>query len=580
MMSRTLRIVGFGLLALTVFAQQKNTPDASGIEKGKISGVVVDAATGTPLAHAQVAIAPVTRRNDFRIMVAGEDGRFLFEDLDPGKYTLTAQHKGYLTQAFDQHSQYSTSIAVGPKLQSENLLFRLHRDASIAGTVIDDQNEVVRNAEIMLFEEATFNGQRNLRARTNTNDEGAYRFNHLSPGKYFVAVSSEPWYAQHPSSQPQRISKSALRSLQVTITDEEKMAKEEENVSAEQQPRSPLDVAYPTTYYPGATDPDAAAPILLSAGDRFTADLNLRAVPALRVRVALANSGPAQGGDVQVEQRLLGGFVMPVHSVSMVTEPGVIEVSGLVPGHYVLRANSYDGKNWNSSSKEVNISGDARVATDEKDAFVPLSGVVKLEPAGNFSGSGQVFFHNKQSGTRFFGQISTKGEFEVERGVPAGSYEVSVFVAGFFFKSVAVAPGRASGQIVEIGPGADVKLTLVLTQGVGNITGVALKDETPVSGAMIVLVPQDSSHNSQSFQLDQSDSDGTFTLASIVPGKYTVVAIENGWDLQWGNPTVLKPYMAQGMVVQVEAKGKYDIKVKIQQSSLESGKDSGGAGKR
>jgi hypothetical protein len=164
--------------------------------------------------------------------------------------------------------------------------------------------------------------------------------------------------------------------------------------------------------------------------------------------------------------------------------------------------------------------------------------------------------------------------------VPAGSYEVSVFAAGFFFKSMAVDPGRASGQIVEIGPGAPVKLTLVLTQGVGNITGVALKGETPAPGAMIVLVPQDPARNSQSFRLDQSDSDGTFTLMSVVPGRYTVVAIENGWDLQWGNPTVLKPYMAQGVVIQVEAKGKYDIKVKIQQPSPESGKDPGRTGKR
>jgi len=32
---------------------------------------------------------------------------------------------------------------------------------------------------------------------------------------------------------------------------------------------------------------------------------------------------------------------------------------------------------------------------------------------------------------------------------------------------------------------------------------------------------------------DQSDSDGIFTLHSVVAGQYTVVAISDGWDLEW-----------------------------------------------
>jgi hypothetical protein len=515
------------------------------------------------LAHAQVAVAPVTRRNDFRTMIAGEDGRFLFGDLDAGKYTLTAQRKGYLTQAFDQHGQYSTSIAVGPKLQSENLLFRLHRDASISGTVTDEQNEAVRNAEIMLFQEATFNGQRNLRARANTNDEGVYHFSHLSPGKYFVAASSEPWYAQHPSRQLRPLARAALNSFQVETSGGEKTAtSEEESASPEQPSNSPLDVAYPITFYPGATDSDAATAIVLSAGDRFTADLNLRAVPALHVRIA--NSEPTQGGNVQVEERLWGGFAIPVHSTSVPIEPGATEVSGLVPGHYVLRTNSYDGKSWSSSSKEVSISGDARVATDEKDAFVPLSGVVKLEPGGNLSDQTQVVLIDKSSGARFLGQVSAKNEFEIERGVPAGRYQVLVSTTGFFFKSLAATAGRVTGHMVEIGPGAAVKLTVVLSQGLGQVEGIALKDDKPFGGVMVLLVPEDPAAPPQLFRLDQSDSDGTFTVASVTPGKYTALALENGWNLQWGNRKVLKPYLAQGVPIQVEPKGKYDIKLKVQ----------------
>jgi hypothetical protein len=50
----------------------------------------------------------------------------------------------------------------------------------------------------------------------------------------------------------------------------------------------------------------------------------------------------------------------------------------------------------------------------------------------------------------------------------------------------------------------------------------------------------------------------------VLPGKYTLLAIENGWDLEWANPTVLQRYMSKGETVQVESKGKYNVAVKLQ----------------
>ena len=32
---------------------------------------------------------------------------------------------------------------------------------------------------------------------------------------------------------------------------------------------------------------------------------------------------------------------------------------------------------------------------------------------------------------------------------------------------------------------------------------------------------------------------GTFSLQDVAPGSYTLVAIENGWDLDWSQPGVI-----------------------------------------
>jgi hypothetical protein len=79
-----------------------------------------------------------------------------------------------------------------------------------------------------------------------------------------------------------------------------------------------------------------------------------------------------------------------------------------------------------------------------------------------------------------------------------------------------------------------------------------------------VLMPADPANNHVLFRRDQSNSDGTFNLVNVVPGRYTLVAIENGWDQEWMNPDVLKKFTAQGESVSVEVKGKYSVKVNVQ----------------
>jgi hypothetical protein len=81
---------------------------------------------------------------------------------------------------------------------------------------------------------------------------------------------------------------------------------------------------------------------------------------------------------------------------------------------------------------------------------------------------------------------------------------------------------------------------------------------------MVVLVPDDPSNNAPLFRRDQSDSDGTFSLNDIVPGKYTVIAIENGWEMEWANPYVLAPYIKNGEQVKIDAHSSLDLKINVQ----------------
>src|SRR5690348_17702833 len=125
-------------LAFTASSQQPPTSQTFAL-----SGTVVDAATQAVLPGAEVQVSPVGKPQLIENVIADGNGRFAFNNLFAGKYSLSAADAGYLSATFQQHGGYSTGIAVGANLSSTDLVFPLHRGAIISGHVTDQDNEPV-----------------------------------------------------------------------------------------------------------------------------------------------------------------------------------------------------------------------------------------------------------------------------------------------------------------------------------------------------------------------------------------------------------------------------------------------------
>ena len=172
---------------------------------------------------------------------------------------------------------------------------------------------------------------------------------------------------------------------------------------------------------------------------------------------------------------------------------------------------------------------------------------------------------NQKTNESFAESIPGKGDVEFKNAIPAGDYELSIGNSGsMYIQSITAAGAKVSGRAVQIRGNHDVKLNASFAQGKGEINGTVTSDEKPFSGAMVLLVPRDPAHNGVLFRRDQSNSDGSFRLPEAIPGSYTVVAIEKGWELEWRNPDVLKPYIAGGTPIEVKPGEKYDMKVILQ----------------
>jgi hypothetical protein len=323
-----------------------------------------------------------------------------------------------------------------------------------------------------------------------------------------------------------------------------------------------LDVAYPVTFAGGATDAAAAVPIVLGRGDKAVADIALQPVQAVRLRLP-EGVDFGHGSRVDLQKRVFDGPPVRVATQFQGNNQGRMDIVGLAPGRYTLTTSTGPDA-ATAQSREIDIDNNGEIDNNQGNVYVPVSAKVQFD-GGAPAGQATLQLLNKKSRQAVSEGIGSDGAVVFKQGVLPGSYEVSIFTgSGVYMKSITAAGASVTGRTIEIRPGTEVKLAISALRGQGAITGTALRGGKPWPGAMIVLVPADPAHNQVLFRRDQSDSDGTFTLPNVVPGAYTLLAIENGWELEWMKPEVLKNYMSGGAAVQVQPNGKYEIKVAVQ----------------
>src|SRR6266478_772481 len=249
-------------------ANPERTPIPSG--PYRITGTVVNAKAGGPLARSRVTIADAKNRQSEQSVITSDDGRFEFH-VPAGKYSLDGAKRGFISASYNQHDQFSTAIVTGADLDTENLALRLAPNAVLTGKVLDEFQEPVRGAQITVYRENHFQGVSRIFhfQAASTDDQGRYEVTPLEEGTYFVSAKASPWYAVHPTSNGKGTTGAA----------------NPPNPASQVDPS--LDVAYPVTYYGDATEPEDAAPIPVRGGDRLEADIHLNPLPSLHLIVHL-----------------------------------------------------------------------------------------------------------------------------------------------------------------------------------------------------------------------------------------------------------------------------------------------------
>jgi hypothetical protein len=407
----------------------------------RIIGTVVDGNTGIPLAGAGVSVTFSSDRSMRFAARSAADGRFAFDDLAPGKYILAGNAKGYQPQMFQQHETFTTAVVLGKDLPSENLVLQLFPLGSISGQVSDEFSDPVRYANVRLLQYGLNAGNEGVRIQrqTVTDDQGRYRFVSLAPGRYYIAVSAQPWYAQHNTVQPEALPESAPGAPVVG------------RLQASVEQNSDLDVAYPLTYFPRETDLGKATPIALRPGERTTADVALEPVHALHLRLTAPGIDLSQNVSVRITEATPGipqGFAA---AQVMRTNKDFVEVAGIVPGNFVvnLDMNVNAGVSERQTfQQQITVSRSGEIDLAELSSPSKISGQIRLPAQTRFQQQAGLGIRNRDTGTMSTTGISPDGKFEFRNAVfPPGLYDVTLLGApGFYVDHLESAGGKASGN--------------------------------------------------------------------------------------------------------------------------------------
>ena len=242
----------------------------------------------------------------------------------------------------------------------------------------------------------------------------------------------------------------------------------------------------------------------------------------------------------------------------------VSRFSGIPSGTYILETNSASPV-APLHGMVIELAADTEIDASNSAAIPAVTGKIQMGEGLSLDGQAFVRLWNLRTEQAFETAPGSNGEFTFGQAlILPGTYSI------FLVNGQNLMPGHISatgakviGQSIQISGSTPVRITIQVAPTLSVINGVARHNGMPIPGAMIVLVPENADSNLPLFRRDQSDSDGSFTLRDILPGKYKIVGIEKGWDSEWADPAVLKTHLDQAVDVEIRPNMKYEMTVKI-----------------
>src|SRR5260370_30610138 len=137
------------LIPLATLALAQTPPDQPQ-DKARIEGVLLNKVNGQPVRKALISLRVAVIRpqpagapapKSYYSVMSNAEGKFVFDQLDPGGYNWTADRSRYMHAAY--RSSSGTLLSVGPGQTVQNIRFVITPLGVIAGHVVDEDRDPI-----------------------------------------------------------------------------------------------------------------------------------------------------------------------------------------------------------------------------------------------------------------------------------------------------------------------------------------------------------------------------------------------------------------------------------------------------
>jgi hypothetical protein len=524
------------LVAGILGAQEPST------KPGTVEGSVTNAVTGEPLKKATVTLR---RDNPPAVYQALADaaGHFHFDNVEPGRYGVSASRDGFMEQPLNRRSLSGVGqnkLAVAEEQHIRDVAMTLLPLGTVSGRVLDEDGDPLIRATVQTVEYSYNLGKKQLNPQGGsaiTNDLGEYQITGLQPGRYYVQTIVQP---RMPNLPPRT-----------------RWSRPEE--------------AYPVTLYPNARDPGQATAIQVAAGTQLTnIDFRLHKARAYHIRgkVVDESAAPADMHTVSVMILAASGWTGYAPSAQLQLD-GTFDARGIVDGSYVVMARRRMKGAGAIARQSVTVADqDVNGIVLALASGLEIPGTVKVEGAPPDTISLQISLgpSSEELGDPANATVARDGGFVIH-GVLPDVYQVNVLSPpkGKYVKSIRFGERDATNGQIDLTGRTSAVLSITLGGDGGQIDGsVQTPGGDPAPEALVTVWPtEEYERRLDMFYIAISDQNGKFRLQDLAPGRYQAFAWESPDQNMTYETEFRKPFESRSASLSIAPAGHESIQLTL-----------------